>query len=234
MPRSLRCVTAAPDAALVTADADDETRWADAGSILDGTPTESARRRLAQFRRRMRAGLVAAFLVALVVGGLLGWAIASGTDDGARSGTGDSSSGWADVVALVLLAAGVVLLAVGLVRMWRAGAWRGSWSAPSLVLTRVQRKHLLDQVRGRRPADPARIRLARDVAGRLLRLRGIDWVFAGVVVTQVGTAVGDPSAFRWLYVAAFCLGFAVLLGLLRRQRAQAQAFLDRNPVPAAG
>jgi len=100
---------------------DDETRWADAESILDGTPTESATRRLRQFRRRTWTTLAVVLVVCLAGGGLVGWAI--GSSHGHHGGSDEGgASGWVEVLGLVVVVAGVALAIAGLVRMRRAGA----------------------------------------------------------------------------------------------------------------
>jgi len=97
------------------------------------------------------------------------------------------------------------------------------------VLSRAQRRALVQQVRGRRPVDPVRLRLARDVAARQVRQQGLPWLLAGLLLDQVGLAIGDPSSFRMGYAVGFAVFYGGVLLLLRRQRDQMRRFLAAHP-----
>ena len=136
-------------------------------------------------------------------------------------------------VGLALALAGAVLVGVGLVRTWRAWRHRDGWAAAEPVLGRAERRELLAQVRGRRPADPARLPLARVLAGQLAVRSGLALVLAGLCVLATGRwlltgTVAAPEAS-----AGAALVAAAVVGVLaHRDARRARHFLARHP--AAG
>jgi hypothetical protein len=138
------------------------------------------------------------------------------------------------VLGMVVLGAGVVLEVVGLVVVFRGGRWRRAWRAPTMVLTRRQRRQLLGQVRGRAPADPARLPLARDLAGRLVDQLRLVVVFTGIAVLQVGQAIITPETWRVLTSSGLVLLYAYGGVLTGREARRARRFLERHPAQPVG
>ena len=206
----------------------DDERWAQAQSVLDQRPSEEARRRLRRHRLVTLSTVVGLLLVGVAVAVLL-VAFVLGSDGGERA----EPPRWQEVSGLGLLVAAVVLEVVGLVVMARAGVWKGRWDMPASVLTRTQRRLLLAQVRGRVPADPARLPLARDLAERLRLQLGTVFIWVGIVVLQIGQAVLEPSTRRLIAVGVLVALYAVALGLMMRDARRASRFLDSHPEPVA-
>ena len=208
---------------------EDDERWAQAQSVLDQQPTHAASARLRRRRQWALSAGIGATLVSVAVGVLI-YALLSGDDGGSERA---DPPGWQQVAGLVVLGIGMVIEVWGLVVMWRAGLWRRDrWAVPAAVLTRGQRKSLLDQVRGRVPADPARLPLARDTARRMLRQRGLVGLFVGILLIQVGGAISSPAPWRTLMAGAFVVLYGVLFWTMERSGRRAQRFLAAHPDPA--
>ena len=219
-------MVAGRDAALVTTS--DEQRWADAESILDGVPTEEARRRLRRFRRTVLALVVGLAVVGGVLGGIVGAAGAHRSRP-----TPDPAWGWQQTVGLVLGLVGMVVVVVVLVVQWRSGRLRFAWNNPALVLTRRQRKQLSAEIRGRRPAGPRHLRVARALAAHGGSPGLLTALFAGLLLLLVGPALLTPSGGRWLYTGAMCVAYTALMGFAVRSSRQVQRFLAEHPDPQA-
>lgn len=206
---------------------DDDARWAQAQSILDEQPTHEASEHLRRRRRLVLAALLG-LAVAGVAVGVLVFALASGEGGLERA----DPPVWQEVTGLVVQGIGLVIEGYGLVVMLRAGLWRKNrWSVPAAVLTRAQRRSLLDQVRGRSAVDPDRLALVRDTARQMLRQRGLLALFVGILLLQVGGALSSPALWRTLVAGAFVVSYAVLFGVIERNARLAQRFLDAHPDP---
>ena len=209
--------------------ATDDARWAQAQSILDQQPTGEASEDLRRRRRVVLAALIGTGVAAVAVGVLVG-VLLSG-DSGAERA---DPPAWQEVTGLVVQGIGLVVEVYGLVVMMRAGLLRKNrWSVSAAVLTRAQRKSLLDQVRGRIAVDPDRLALVRDTARQMLRQRGLLALFVGILLLQVGGALSSPAPWRIVMAGAFVILYVGLLWLVERNARQAQRFLAAHPEPAA-
>jgi MFS family permease len=209
---------------------EDDERWVDAESILDGAPTESARRRMRRMRRMFLSLVVGLGLVGGLVGGVVGALISDGDR---TSSAPDRTPGWQETTGLVVAAVGLVVMVVGLVLLWRSVGWRPIWRLPMAALTRAQRRQLSKEVRGRAPAHPRHLRVARDLATRVVEQRGLLTMLIGAVALWLGLAITTPSTWRLVYtvvlVALYIPGGVSFVRNRRRMR----EFLDRNREPAA-
>jgi hypothetical protein len=204
----------------------DEDRWAEAQSLLDRTPTESAEERLRRWRRLRlsfviglsAAGLVLALVVVLLVG--------HGAADEAEPPVWQQVAGLGvEVLALVVIVAGLVLQLKGNRRL-------RVWSNPMAALTRGQRKQLIADVRGGGAVEPARLPLARYMAELLVHQRTALTGQVGMVVLFAGQWVVSPTAWRLNMVALMFVIWCASMFFLRRDVSRARAFLDRHPDPA--
>ena len=205
-------------------DRTDEARWTQAESILVRQPTEEARRRLKRRRTQLWLFVAAITALALGVGALLVVVLSgSGALDAAEPPT------WATVVGFVVSSVGIVVDVVGLVILVRRGRWGQAWRAPTAVLSRQQRRHVMDQIRGRQPRRIHRLPLARDLAERLADQRGTAVLIAGIVLINVGNTLLTPSVFRLWLTAAVLVIYAIGGVFLLRQVRLARRFLDAHP-----
>lgn len=206
---------------------DDDARWAQAQSILDEQPTDEASEHLRRRRRAVLAALIGSCVAAVAVGALV---FVSLSGDGGP-GRADPPA-WQQVTGLVVQGMGLVIEVYGLVVMMRAGLLRKNrWSVPAAVLTRAQRKSLLDQVRGRTAIDPDRLALVRDTARQMLRQRGLLALFVGILLLQVGGALSSPAPWRTVMAGTFVVCYVALFGLMERNARQARRFLAAHPAP---
>jgi hypothetical protein len=102
-----------------------------------------------------------------------------------------------------------------------------------MVLSRGQRRELLAQVRSRRPVDPARLPLARDLARRLVDQTRFVVLYSGVVVSQIGQAILTPETWRVAMSAGLTFFFALVVALVARDVRRARRFLSQHPAPSA-
>jgi hypothetical protein len=84
------------------------------------------------------------------------------------------------------------------------------------------------EVRGRVPADPAHLPLARDLAQRLIDQRRPWVVLSGIAVLQVGQAIGMPATWRVLMAGGLTMLFVVGAALSVREARRCRRFLDRH------
>ncbi|MCZ2837507.1 hypothetical protein [Modestobacter sp. VKM Ac-2985] len=208
------------------AETDDDRRWAEAVSALGLTPDGGAR--WLRPTRLLTWSWVLALAVLALAGGLL---LAVLSTDELVPDPGPSG-GW-EAAGLVVQGAGLtVMLGYGLVA-WRSGLFRAAWSRPAAVLSRAQRRGLLAQVRGRAEADPARLPLARDLARRLVLQHHQLLLFVGVVVQQVGRAIGAPTRSTLVLTAVVTVVLLVGAALTHREARRAGRFLADHPDPAS-
>jgi hypothetical protein len=142
------------------------------------------------------------------------------------------SGGW-EAAGLVVQGAGLaVMVGYGFVA-WRTGLFQAAWWQPIAVLSWAQRRSLLAQVRGRAAADPARLSLARAQARRLLLQRDQLLLLVGVVVQQLGRAIGEPTPSTVVFTAVATVVLLAVAGLMWREARRAERFLADHPDPGA-
>jgi len=201
----------------------DEERWAQAESILAKNPTPSAEARVRRVRTMLWLFVAGMLVLGLAVGVLAVVLFGHGRHRAAEV------PAWQEITGLAVQLAGVVIEIAGIVILRRRRQWGARWRAPTAVLTRAQRRSLVRQVRGRIPAEPARLRLTRDLAGRLLDQRGVLVLYVGIAIVNVGQTILHPTAFRIGLTVVLLVLYAVVIPLGRRQRRQAQRFLAEHP-----
>jgi hypothetical protein len=204
----------------------DEDRWAEAQSLLDRTPTESAEERLRRWRR-LRLSVVlgvsaASLVLALVVVLLAGHGTAAETEPPV----------WQQVAGLGVEVLALVVIVAGLVLQLKGNRRLRVWSNPMAALTRGQRKQLIADVRGGGAVEPARLPLARYMAELLVHQRTALTGQVGLVVLFAGQWVVSPTAWRLNMVALMFVIWSASMFFLRRDVGRARAFLDRHPDPA--
>lgn len=201
---------------------EDERRWAEAESILRRRPTPSAQNRVRRRRRLVLLGLCGA----LLLGALAGAVIAAFTD-GRTSGT--TAPTWNVIAGLVCVGLSLVLIIWVVVVQIRSGVWGGVWRSPTVALTRSQRKDLFAQVRGKRPADPARLPLSRDLARRLVLQQRTIALFAALMLQWVGQTLTAPDMFHLVGIGVFLLLSIVAIPIIIRDTGRAKRFLAKRP-----
>ena len=210
-----------------TASQDDEARWAQAQSLLDRVPDESAEQRMRHVRR-LRWLLVVALLVVTTA---LALAIAFVVIDRYALGTDEDVPTNRAVVGIVVGAVGVVIAAVGLVVQIRAMRRVRGWRSPLYVLTRRQRKQLLAQMRGRAFVRDERVALVRHLAELLLTQRLALVAQSGLLLMFIGQWIMQPTTWRLVIVGIFGTAVLVASMLFQREAQRARAFLDEHPAP---
>ena len=207
--------------------ADVESRWAEAQSILDRAPTESATERLRRARRNRWLLVVGLILVSLAVGVLIAMYLLDPRPD-----RDEDVPTWRVIVGFTISGLGLLFMIAALVVQFRALRRTRAWGSPLFVLTRQQRKELLKQVRGQAPSEPERVPLARHLAELLLSQRLALPVQAGMMVNFVGLWIVDHETYRLVFVGVF--GVLLLIGgvLFQRQARFARQFLAAHPTDA--
>lgn len=197
----------------------DEDRWSEAQSLLEGTPSEPALQR----RRRGRWTFLLVLVIALAVGMAAGLAVIAWS--GADGSESDDRPLWRSITGLLLILAGMVVAAPAVFRLIRANGLRDGWRTPLVALDMNQRRHLLRQVRGRVPADPAHLPLARHLAETLLRQVGTPTLVLGVVLLAAGQLSLSGS---WFWAALLVLMVASW-PLQVRRTSRIHEFLAQHP-----
>lgn len=211
---------------------DDEARWAEAQSILDRTPTESAELRLRRSRRNRWLLIVAFVLLGLAVAVLLALFVFDPLTEGNRSE--EDAPTWRAVTGFSLSGLGLLFMVVALVIQFRGLRRVRAWGSPLHVLTFRQRRELLAQVRGRGPDVQERIPLARHLAEVLLIQRLSLPVMAGLVVNFVGLWIVDQETYRLVFIVVLV---AALVGsglAFRRESRRARRYLAEHPDDGPG
>ena len=212
----------------MTSATDEEARWAEAQSILDRAPTESAAGRLRRAKRNRWLLVGGLILVSAAVATLLVLFVLEPHPDGDQD-----VPAWRAVVGFTISGLGLVFTLVALVVQFRATRRVRGWSSPLHVLTRRQRKQLLTQVRGQAPVVPERLPLARHLAEMLLVQRLALLVQAGLLANFVGLWIVDRETFRLLLAGVFAVVLLVAGVLFLRETRRARRFLDAHPASAA-
>ncbi len=204
---------------------DDEARWAEAQSILDRHPTESADKRLHRAKRLRWLLVLGLVLLGLVLALLFALLVFDPSPEYDRPGV----STWQAVTGLSISGLGIVLMLVALVFHFRRTRRARGWSSPMYLLTRRQRKELLKQVRGQAPAVPERVPLARHLAELLLLQRLALAVQAGMLVNFAGLWIADRATYRLVFVGILAVLLLVGAVLFRREDRRARRFLAEHP-----
>lgn len=202
----------------------DDERWAEAISILDRTPTPSATARQRTRRRTIWLTILGIGLVSGAIGAVVGGLAASSGD---FLGVSEPAT-WQWVVGLALFGTGLIGCIAALVSLIRAGQWGSPWRAPTAVLTRQQRKHLLRQVRGQRPVDPAHLALTLDLARRLVLQRRTALLMGSLLLLWAGQVIVVPDVLRLGLLGFLVVIVAVAVPQLLRDAGRAQRFLDQH------
>ncbi len=209
--------------AIVTPATEDEMRWAEAQSILDGAPTESAKRRLR--RSRQLAGLfVAAVLLLCTVAAVVLFVFAHGTFDAEPS----QVPTWQTAMGYTIAVAGLLLQAFGVVTTWRNNRRLRAWSSPWAALTRRERKEVLAQVRGLQPIEPERLPLARHLAEHLVSQRAGLVANVGLGIAFTGHWIASPALWRGVLAFGYGLVLPVAWAFVQRDARRARRFLEAH------
>lgn len=209
----------------------DAERWVDAESILDGNPTEFALHQVRRYRRLMRSliwSLLCFFVIAFASGVV---AVIFLRGHAHHTATPPRTPAWQEITGLSVTVAGIVLLAVALVRYFRSGAWGEALRSPAIVLTWQQRRELSAQIRGRTPLNPGRVRLARGVAelaDRSGARKFLTLLLIGIVLELIGQLITTPSAGRFIYTGAMLIFYAVGVVFAASRQRQVRAFLEQT------
>ncbi len=206
----------------VTPATGDEARWAEAQSILDRAPTESAQQRLRRSRDLTVLFLAAAFLLIAIVTTVLGVLL-----HGTLESQLPKVPTWQAAIGYTIAVAGLLLQAFGLVVMSRNN--RPRWRSPLAALTRRQRKELLAQARGLQPIEPARLPLARDMAQQLINQRALMVANSGLGIAFTGQWIASPTAWRAVLAISYGLVQAVAWLFVQRNTRRARRFLEEHP-----
>ena len=199
-----------------------DRRWQDAQSVLDGRPSPGAERR----RRRQRTLRVGLIIAASVVAGLIGVLVEVFT--GGRLPDADFTTpplvndlGW------VLLIGGLGLEIVGVAWMVRTGRWGRAWRTPLVNLTRADRKQLLQLIRRGDPVRAGREPVASYLAFRLTEQFPSLLIMGGLVVLETGSALQGNATGVWLLpVLLILLIYAAIMTI--RDTRRARRWLDRH------
>ena len=131
--------------------------------------------------------------------------------------------------ARAVFVAGIALGVVGLVvSAWSRG-FGNPLGSPLSALDPQQRRQVLRDVQGRRPADPAHLDVARSFAHRRSRPSpGLPFLFGGLVLMGIAGLFGQPSGPRIAGVTAGLAFFLALLVLGALQAGRARRFLAEH------
>ena len=207
-----------------------ERRWERAHRIAAGRPDPAVRR---AFRSRM-AILIGAALLIGATPGVIGAVFGHRHRRPVRHVAQHQATGVLLVVAIDLLAVGLLLILAGLVQTVRWLRPRRQQprllDSPLLALKYRERRRVLRQINGKDSADAGILDITRHVAARLRsQHRPSAVLFAGLAVLFLGDAVLIPSAGEY-FVAGLCTVMAVtalpVAGLPARR---ATRFLSQNP-----
>ena len=198
----------------------DEDRWAEAQSLLDRTPTESAQQRIRRWRR-----LMVLLIAGIVLLGLALAAAAAARFDDAPPGASDDGPLWREIAGLVVSFVAVVLLGWAVIVQWRGNRRRMAWRSPLVALTRRQRKELWAQVRDGADVPHARLPLARHLADNLAGQRVLIVLNLGLLLMWTGQLIAAPSSWRLGLVVAYGVITAASVWLVLRRERPARRFL---------
>lgn len=201
-------------------------RWAEAQSVLDRAPTESAEQRLRRWRQLRLLVIVAVVLVSVAVAVVV-FVVVRGRPSHTRA----DLPTWQMVLGVIIAAAGLIFQCYGVVVLLRRNRRLRAWRSPMAVLTSAQRKEVRDQVRGKAPIDPDRVPLARDLAERLIAQSIVVVTNAGLAIAFVGQWVLSPSYWRLGMTIAYGLLLGISWPFVQRDVHRARRFLAEHPDP---
>lgn len=207
---------------IMAAETDDEARWADAQSLLDRAPTESASQRLRRWRR-LRVLMLASVLLVSAALGLVLVVLFGGT-----SGHTEQAPTWQAVVGFLVAGAGLVVQGIGVAALWWVNRRVRGWRSPLSALTRMQRKELLAQVRAQRPVDPARVPLARLLAEQLVGQRSVMASNLGLGICWAGLWIATPTLWRAVIAGLYGVLVGLALPFIELDSRRALRFLDEH------
>ncbi len=206
----------------------EDARWAEARSLLDRAPTESAERRLRRWRRARALSVAVVLLVSTAVV----FVVAVLSRDALEERPSADVPSWQAAVGFSIAGAGLLLQLAGVVASVRSTRRLRGWSSPLAVLTRSQRKELLAYVRGSRPVEPDRVPLARLLAEQLMSQRATLVANVGLGIAFTGQWIASPTQWRAVLTGVFALVVGVGYRFLQRDARRARRFLDEHsPVP---
>jgi nitroreductase len=208
---------------IMAPEANDEARWADAQSLLDRAPTESADQRLRRWRRLRVLLLASVLLVSAAVGVMLA-VLFSGPSAHAKE-----APTWQAVFGFVIAAAGLVLQGFGVAALWWVHRRVRGWRSPLSVLTRAQRKELLAQVRAQRPIQLSRVPLARLLAEQLVGQRAVMASNLGLGICWAGLWIASPTLWRAVIAGLYGVFLALGWPFIERDARGALRFLGAHP-----
>ncbi len=198
----------------------DEEGWAHARARLDRTAPEPADRQAARERYdRRAAGVASAVAGSALVLALLSLVLDPPPD------AGDPPT-WRLVTGIAVAVLGLCLFVLRWARPFGGRRWI---ARPLQELSGPQREHLDEQVRGRVPAVPELLPLARLQAQALLEQRTAVWSQLGLGAAFVGFWVVDRSIWRTVLTLAIVAGAATVAAIARRDERVARRFLDEHP-----
>ena len=211
-----------------------EQRWERAHRIAAGHPDPAVRR---AFRIRMGILIGAGFLI-VGAPAAIGAVFGHRHHRRMRHVAQHQATGVLLVVAIVLLAVGLLIMLAGLVQTVRQRRGRPRprlLDSPLLALKYGERRRLLRQVNGKDAADAASLDITRYVAERLRRQRQPSAVlFAGVAVLFLGDAILSPSAGRYFLAGLYAVMAVTTLPVAGLPARRATRFLNQHPVADAG
>ncbi len=212
-----------------------ERRWVQALAILDGGGDPRAQRRS---RNRRLVVLLAALVLLTAATAAVGFLLSMHADGpAARHHDPRAVSQVRQVGALAAIVVGLVVEMVGLMRLVRSKHRLPLWRLPTLALTSGQRRQLMRQIRGRAPVQPDRLRLLRDLAGRMQgQYQGpfgpYGLLFGGLSLLLAGQAVASTKVWMlWLSVPLMGV-YPLTMIVMRRDARRAAGFLTQYPEPS--
>lgn len=200
----------------------DNDAWAEARSLLDRRPLQTA-----QDQRNRRRATVVVFVAAAVLGvvalAVVVTALVAGS--GPAPARQDVPA-WQGITGVALSGLGLALQITALVVYRRGAGPARKWPSPLRALTREQRKELLGEVRGDRPPEPDHLPLARHLAAERSRQVGALPQSLGSLVLCLGIWTEHPNPWFLLFIGVLTLYLAAAWVFTWRISRQARRFLD--------
>lgn len=213
-----------------------DEQWDAIDRRLDGNLVDEDRARQTKRRRNRVASAIGLAVLALFAGLLV--AIIVGQRDRGQSAV-SSESDLQSTVGIVAFAVALVVFAVGIVIVVRAGGIPWAWKEPTEGVSRSERRAIERCLLGRVPADPTRTRTLRRLA--MTRLHQAVWA-VWLVGGQLPLAIGQATTHwgTWLGAVFLVLAavWAAALVAMAVRRRRLHAFLASHPSdrgePASG
>ncbi len=212
-----------------------QQRWVQALAILDGGGDPRAQRRN---RNRRLVVFLAALVLLTAATAAVGFLLSMHAHGpAARHHDPRAVSQVRQVGALAAILVGLVVELVGLMQLVRSKHRLPLWRVPTLALTSGQRRQLMQQIRGRAPVQPDRLRLLRDLARRMQgQYQGpfgpYGLLFGGLSLLLAGQAVASTRMWMlWLSVPLMGV-YPLVMTVMRRDARRAAGFLTQYPEPS--